>query len=140
MGNRGNQDYYKISGTPVEESDLVGRSRQKLARQAAEDRRREKRPSGPQATSVHPHTRPRFKKPVPAAAGSPAGQPRPSLAGSVRFGLSGGLRLARWLGGRATREVRGVVARGLEEVAERTRRLAERLRPEEPAPTSPARS
>src|SRR4051812_42402032 len=63
MSNRGNHDYYKISGTPTEQGDVARMAHQAFARERSTARRNPGRPTGPQSVPVRLARPPKFKRP-----------------------------------------------------------------------------
>ena len=118
MSNRGNQDYFKISGSPTEQRDIARMAHQSLAREQAKQRRAIKGPPPgiAQSVGVQLHPKPKFKKPdarqkPSTAAGQgtlgPIGEVKmdtggfhvPSFGEAARMALSGAWKLGGWAAG-----------------------------------------
>lgn len=126
MSNRGNQDHYKISGTPTRQRDLIGLSHRAYGKQQAAERDRPHRapPGSVEAAPVFRHAPPRFKEAEAPPAIEREERSRmapPSLGEAARMAAGGVWKLGTWAAGVTWRYGTRTLVRRLERLFERRR-------------------
>lgn len=147
MGNRGNQDHYKIAGTRTEDRDLTRRAHEHFTKERAVERRSPHEPTGPKATPLFLHIPPKFAEPTPsiprmtAEPARPHLEPRGSALPSFHPATLG--TVVRFVAGTARSALRyatgAVIRAGRESIERRARSLAGRLRFLQPPPDAARR-